>query len=202
MPRPTTSVATRIWTLPSRKCRHHAVAGALRQVAVDAGDVRESFRTSRRWIRSVPRLVRQKTIACSGSSRSSRRTSSSNFRSCVDREVELLDRFDRHVRWARNSASRGRACTLRASRSTGGGTVADNSSVCRDCGQRRQDLLDVGPKADVEHPVGLVEHHRSTSRRNLSVPRAMWSSTRPGVPTTISAPRRSFSICSRIGLPP
>ena len=31
---------------------------------------------------------------------------------------------------------------------------------------------------------------------SLSVPRPKWSSTRPGVPTTTSAPRSSFSICA------
>ena len=80
IPRPTTSVATRQPDFSLAERGHHAVAGRLLQVAVDAGHVLELL-VSRRWTLSVPRLVRQKTIACRGCSRSNSRSSRSNLRS-------------------------------------------------------------------------------------------------------------------------
>ena len=58
-----------------------------------------------------------------------------------------------------------------------------------------EDEFQILAKAQVEHLVGLVEHHglqRETSRR----PRRRWSRRRPGVPTTIWAPAASWR-CSR-----
>jgi long-chain acyl-CoA synthetase len=61
-----------------------------------------------------------------------------------------------------------------------------------------EDRLDVLGEAHVEHLVGLVEHDVRTCDRS-SVPREMWSSTRPGVPTTTSTPRSSSRSCRPIG---
>ena len=47
-----------------------------------------------------------------------------------------------------------------ADRITSGEVVAEKNSVCRVGGQRRHDLLHVGPEAHVEHAIGLVEHQR------------------------------------------
>ena len=41
-----------------------------------------------------------------------------------------------------------------------------------------------------------------SSAENESVPRLMWSSTRPGVPTMTAGCFASLSICPLIGLPP
>ena len=68
MPRPTTSVATRIRTLAGAERLHHAVASALHHVAVHHVGVRKVLQQPAK-IFSVPRLVRQKMIACSGLSR-------------------------------------------------------------------------------------------------------------------------------------
>jgi hypothetical protein len=46
----------------------------------------------------------------------------------------------------------------RDSATIGSGMVAEKSIVWRSLGQHRQDLLDVLEEAQVEHPVGLVEH--------------------------------------------
>ena len=71
--------------------------------------------------------------------------------------------------------------------------------------RRRQhlgDLADVGPEAHVHHPVGFVEHEDfelASSRRRLL---RMWSSSRPGVATTMSTPALSERSCGPIGTPP
>ena len=49
--------------------------------------------------------------------------------------------------------------------------VAENSMVCRVAGVGRQELLDVGQEAQVEHLVGLVEHDRLHARE-VEVPAA------------------------------
>ena len=77
---------------------------------------------------------------------------------------------------------------------TAPGMVAENSIVCRLAGSMRDDLLDVGQEAQVEHLVGLVEDERA----HLPRFRCFWparSSSRPGVPTTTSTPFFSASTC-------
>ena len=44
-----------------------------------------------------------------------------------------------------------------ARRRISGGMVAEKNSVCRACGSRRDDALDIGDEAHVEHAVGLVD---------------------------------------------
>ncbi len=49
---------------------------------------------------------------------------------------------------------------VRASETIAAGMVAENSIVCRVSGVLREQPLDVGQEAEVEHLVGLVEHQR------------------------------------------
>ena len=65
-----------------------------------------------------------------------------------------------------------------------------------------KDFFDVRPEADVQHPVGLVEHHEAQVAQHAARRGPIKSITRPGVPTTMSAPWRRCSTCCRIGLPP
>ena len=53
----------------------------------------------------------------------------------------------------------GRFMKRRASATIGPGIVAEKSMVCRIGRRLREELLDVGEEAEVEHLVGLVEHH-------------------------------------------
>ena len=53
----------------------------------------------------------------------------------------------------------GRFMKRRARATTGPGIVAENSIVCRVGGGLGEQLLDVGQEPEVEHLVGLVEHH-------------------------------------------
>ena len=61
-------------------------------------------------------------------------------------------------------------------------------------GGRQGDRLDVGQEAEVEHLVGFVEHDGGACDRSRSRCLAR-SMSRPGVPTTISTPFFSASIC-------
>ena len=53
-----------------------------------------------------------------------------------------------------------------ASRLTGGGMVALEEQGLPRLRTAAQDLFDVGPEADVEHAVGLVEHHEADSAQD------------------------------------
>ena len=94
----------------------------------------------------------------------------------------------------RADVDRARFMKRRARATIGPGIVAENSMVWRVGRGLREELLDVGQEAEVEHLVGLVEHHlldvlERSSRRWLARSRR-----RPGVPTTICAPALSCSI--------
>ena len=83
IPRPTTSVATRILTVPSRKARMTRSrtfwARSPWMHATSSGR-RDRRRASLSCTLSVPRFVRQNTIACRGCSRSRSFSRRSNFR--------------------------------------------------------------------------------------------------------------------------
>ena len=65
------------------------------------------------WIFSVPRLVRQKMIACRGFSRSISLHQQIELLLGIDGEVELLDRLDRHVLGREIQRLPARACSAR-----------------------------------------------------------------------------------------
>ena len=105
----------------------------------------------------MPRLVRQKTIACSGLLALEQLDEQVEFLLVVDREVELLDRLDglglgrevHHLGVAHVRA--GQPFDRRGDR----GAQQQRLPLL---GAAAEDFFDVGPEADVEHPVGLVEH--------------------------------------------
>mmetsp|Transcript_13471 Transcript_13471/g.32987 ORF Transcript_13471/g.32987 Transcript_13471/m.32987 type:complete len:266 (-) Transcript_13471:842-1639(-) len=88
-----------------------------------------------------------------------------------------------------------------ASASISRGMVAENSSVWWRCGRRAMTSLICGSK-----PMSSMRSASSSTRYVTSdsthTPSFIRSSSRPGVPTTISTPRRSASTCSFLGTPP
>ena len=87
------------------------------------------------------------------------------------------------------------SCSGGPARRPAPGMVAENSIVWRRGGGHRQQLLDVGQEAQVEHLVGLVEDDALDVRERSRWPCLARSISRPGVPTTISTPRCSASTC-------
>ena len=75
----------------------------------------------------------------------------------VDREIELLDRVDRHV--LRRKVHHLGLAHVRAGqafdRRGDGGAEQQRLAFL---GAAAEDLFDIGPEADVEHPVGFVQH--------------------------------------------
>ena len=87
-----------------------------------------------------------------------------------------------------------------ASRSIGGGIVAENSDVCRPAGTDPQDSLDVVDEAQVEHLVGFVEHDVSRRCRARATPARSGRAFRPTVATTTCAASRSRELLGGDGL--
>ena len=69
-------------------------------------------------------------------------------------------------------------------------------------GRHREDALDVGQEAQVEHLVGLVEDEHLDVRRGRGGAAGPGRCSRPGVPTTTSTPVRSASTCGSYARPP
>jgi len=95
MPRPTTSVATRMWTSPGAESLHHVVAGGLDHVAVDGVDA----------VEELAELAEDAIGAALGAAEDDRllgllafqqRDEQVVFLFVVDREVGLLDGVDGH----------------------------------------------------------------------------------------------------------
>ena len=105
----------------------------------------------------MPRLVRQKTIACFGIFAGHQLFQQIEFPLGIDREIKLLDRFDRD--FVRRKVERFRIAHVALGqpfdrrRHRG----AEQQRLPR-CGAAAQNPFDVGPKADVEHAIGFVEH--------------------------------------------
>ena len=118
----------------------------------------------------------------------------------VDGEVELIDRF--HGQFVGGKVEHFRVAHVALGqpfdRRGNGGAQQQRLPRLR---AAAEDLFDVGPETDVQHPIGLVEDHEAEQARTND-PRPIRSNTRPGVPTTMSHPRRSSWTCLRSGLPP
>ncbi len=82
------------------------------------------------------------------------------------------------------------------------GTVAENISVRRVSRRLAENEFQILAEPEVEHLVGLVEHDGPQIAVMSSDPRWIWSRRRPGVPTTIWAPRSSARRSSRMSMPP
>ena len=117
-----------------------------------------SFLESLRWTRSVPRLVRQKTIACSGCSRSNKPKQQIEFTLFFDREVVLFNRIDTFGLWREVHDLGVDHVALCESFDAGGNCSAQQKRLSL-LGAATQDFFDVGTKSDVEHAVGFVEHN-------------------------------------------
>ena len=82
-----------------------------------------------------------------------------------------------------------------AMRRIGAGMVAENSAICRSGGVCSQDPLDGIDESHLQHLVGFIEHDEASGPSSFSVPRLMWSMTRPGVPTITCTPRLNAFSC-------
>ena len=114
-------------------------------------------RRSRSARRSAPRLVRVKTMHCLGRSRLSKQKQQVEFLIGVDRNVELLDRVDRWLILREVDLDRlehvalSQLPDIRVDR---GGQEQRLAWL----GKLAENPLDIGTEADVQHPVGLIEH--------------------------------------------
>ena len=82
-----------------------------------------------------------------------------------------------------------------------GGMVAENSAVCFVSGveARMRSTSSAKPMRSISSASSSTRVCRS---ERSSEPRSRWSITRPGVPTTTCAPRRSPASCGPYGEPP
>ena len=82
-----------------------------------------------------------------------------------------------------------------------GGIVAAKSAVCRSGGvaSRIASMSSANPMSSISSASSRTRTRTSSS---FSVRRWRWSSARPGVATTTSAPRLSARICRSIAAPP
>ena len=143
-------------------------------------------------IRCVVSCGRTRSPAA-GSSRASKRTQQFELAAVFHREIGLLDRLDGDIRGREIQGSPVRTCTVGPCRWIGGGTVALKSSVCRSAGHWRR-IFSMSGRKPMSSMRSASSRTTISSSFSSSVRRLMWSSTRPGVPTITSAPRRSFSI--------
>ena len=72
----------------------------------------------------------------------------------------------------------------------------------RRAGRAATIVADVADEAEVEHAVGLVEHEMRDLIEQQVACVSIRSRMRPGVPTTMSGPRRMRSSCGRRPTPP
>ena len=167
-PRAATSVATSRSALPVAEPLHHAVALLLRHAAVQRlGAV--AARVQRSASSSTSVRVRQKTSADVGFSMSSTRPSAAGLLRARDdvRDLAHLRRLAGALRLARSIVTRAGSRRCRSAiAAMRGGSVAENSAVCRVFGRRLEDRLEVLGEAHVEHLVRLVEDDQlhATSR--------------------------------------
>mmetsp|Transcript_7065 Transcript_7065/g.30103 ORF Transcript_7065/g.30103 Transcript_7065/m.30103 type:complete len:301 (+) Transcript_7065:3316-4218(+) len=146
-------------------------------------------------------LVLQKAMVDSGrKARSSRGTASSRCASLTSKAIWRMVDAAALVAPATFTVC-GSRMNFCASSCTPSGKVAENSSVCRWAGVR----LAIALMSSTKPMSSMRSASSSTSvfrADRSSVPRSRWSSSRPGVPTAMWAPKDRLSAWGLNGLPP
>ena len=167
IPRLITSVAIRYLISPVRNAAmifSRCVCGRSPWITAALG----TARLRSRYRLSAHRLRSTKIRHCRGCSRSMHLEQQLELPVRIHREVRLADLVHRQLLRRHVQVDRVVHVPVHEPLDRVGGTVADMSSVCRSVGHRRRIRSMSRAEADVEHPVGLVEHARSGPGRASS----------------------------------